>query len=187
MELRRHHFRWLACFLCLMLIRLGPTAVASEQPVAYAERQVKAAYLYKFGGYVDWPERAFPPDAPLKIGVLGAPDLADELAQVVLGRNVGGHPVSIVKLKPGDSFAGLNVLFIAAANNEHLPEILNLTRGQPILTVTETKDGLDKGGIINFVIVDGKLRFEVSSKAANQNSLSISARLLVAAYKVIPG
>lgn len=163
-------------------------AVFAQTEHTDTERRVKAAYLYKFGGYVEWPGAAFAtPNAPIQIGIIGSSELADELAQVVLGRIVNGRQVAIRKLKADDSLEGLNVLFIGSSSNDKLEGILKHAKGMPILTVTEATDGLALGSIINFVIVEGKLRFEISPKAANLNNLSISARLLVAAYKVMSG
>ena len=161
-------------------------AQTSDQPPI--ERQVKAAYLYKFGSYVEWPERAFPgPDSPIRIGVIGADALADELAQMVGGRTVNGRPLVVRKLRREDSVAGLNILFVGHSNNARLGEILAATKGQPMLTVTESDDGIAAGSMINFVVVDGKVRFEAAPKAAVMNNLNISARLLAAAYKVAQG
>jgi len=167
---------------------MANAAFAQSSEQTNTERQVMAAYIYKFGGYIDWPSKAFPAsDTPLKIGVIGSSDLADALAQVVVGRVVNGRQVIIQKVKPSDSLLDFNVLFIGASSNEQLAEILGHVKGQPVLTVTEAKDGLALGSIINFVIVDGKLRFEISSKTASSSNISISARLLVAAYRVVSG
>src|SRR5882757_170699 len=75
------------------------------------EYRVKAAFLYKFGGYVEWPDRSFArADSPVVIGVIGGDTLADELAQIVSGRNVNGRPVLVRKLRAGDPIAGLHIL-----------------------------------------------------------------------------
>src|SRR5438034_9980654 len=104
------------------LLRAGAFSVvvaaglASPRPVqadAQAdEYRVKAAFLYKFGSYIEWPDRRFArPDSPLAIGVMGANALADELAQIVAGRSVNGRAVQVRKLRPGDPIAGLHILF----------------------------------------------------------------------------
>lgn len=152
------------------------------------ERQVKAAYLYKFGSYVEWPERAFTsPDSPVRIGLIGADAMADELAQMVAGRTINGRQVVVRKLRREDVIAGFNILFVGHSNNARLAEILAMTKGQPMLTVTESDDGIAAGSMINFVVVGGKVRFEASPKAAGLSNLNISARLLAAAYKVAQG
>jgi hypothetical protein len=181
--------RWLV-FTCLLFAALLGYRIAEAQMVERpeVERQVKAAYLYKFGSYVDWPERTFEStDSPLKIGVIDADALADELAQIVVGRTINGRPVTVRKLRREDSVAGFNVLFIGRSNNARLAEILAATKGQPVLTVTESEEALALGSMINFVVVEGKVRFEVAPKTAGLGNLSISARLLAAAYKVTAG
>jgi hypothetical protein len=180
--------RWLllTCFLLVALVGFRSVkAETADRPDA-VEQQVKAAYLYKFGSYVEWPEKTFAsPDSPLRIGVIGADALADELGKMAVGRTVNGRPVTVHKLRREDAVTGLNVLFIGSStSNGRLSEILAAVKGQPILTVTESDDALAVGGMINFIVVDGKLRFEVAPKTAGLGRLSISARLLAAAYKV---
>ena len=118
---------------------------------------------------------------------MGADALADELTQLTAGRTVNGRPVLVKKLRREDSTAGINVLFIGRSNASRIADILAAAKGKPMLTVTETEDALDLGSMINFVTVDGKVRFEVAPKAAGLGQLSISARLLAAAYKVASG
>lgn len=182
--------RWLllACLLLTILAGLRNSEAQTLPRPEAVERQVKAAYLYKFGSYVEWPERTFDsPLSPITIGVVAADALADELAQVVAGRSINGHPVSVRKLRREESVKGLNVLFIGHLSNAHLADILAAAKGQPILVITESEAALTLGSIINFVIVDGKVRFEVAPKTAGLLNLSISARLLAAAYKVAAG
>jgi hypothetical protein len=149
------------------------------------ERQVEAAYLYKFGGYVDWPPQVFPDQAsPLTIGVLDADVLADELARITAGRSINGRPVTVRKLQRDDPLVNLHVLFVGQSSNAHLAKILAAVKGQSVLTVTESPGALALGSMINFVIVDGRVRFEIAPRVADLDNLRISARLLAAAYKV---
>ena len=172
-------------FCCMLAMTLGCDLAAAQASRVDVEQQVKAAYLYKFGSYVEWPESSFagPGDA-IRIGIVGANPLADELAQMVTGRTVNGRPIMVKKVRAGDSVSGFNMLFIGTASNDRLAEILAATKNSPVLTVTESGDGLALGGVINFVVVEGKLRFEVAPKTAYQGSMNISARLLAAAFKV---
>lgn len=180
--------RWLfpACLLFALLFAIR-NVEAQGAPHADIEAQVKAAYLYKFGSYVEWPTATFDhPGAPLSIGVVDADALANELQRIVSGRTINGRPVAVRKLRRGDPLAGLNILFIGRADAARLAETLAAAKGLPILTVTESEDALAIGSMINFVAVDGKLRFEVAPKAAQRGNLAISARLLAVAYKVAP-
>jgi hypothetical protein len=165
--------------------------VASPRP-AQADAQadeyrVKAAFLYKFGSYVEWPGRSFArADSPVVIGVMGADTLADELAQIVAGRNVNGRPVVVRKLRPGDPIAALHVLFIGRSDSGRLAEILAAAKGRALLTVTESEEGLELGSMINFVVVGDKVRFDVAPPPSESDNLKISARLLGVARKIVP-
>ena len=164
--------------------------LASPRPVqadAQAdEYRVKAAFLYKFGSYIEWPSGSFASaDSPVTIGVMGAEALAEELTQVVAGRNVNGRPVRVRRLRPGDPIAGLHVLFVGRADGGRLAEILAAARGQALLTVTESEDGLELGSMINFVVVEDKVRFDIAPPPSESSNLKISARLLGVARKVV--
>ena len=162
----------------------GPRAAQADAQAD--EYRVKAAFLYKFGGYIEWPDRSFAhADSPLTIGVMGTDVLADELAHIVSGRSVNGRSVQVRKLRPGDSIAGLHVLFIGRADSGRLAGVLAAARGRALLTVTESDDALELGSTINFVVVDDKVRFDVAPPPAESGNLKISARLLGVARKVV--
>ena len=184
--------RRLACalpVLCLATAVLLPTA-AQAQPSDpdTTERQVKAAYLSKFASYVEWPPPAFNAiDAPVNIGVLGDDSMATYISQLVAGRTVNGRPVRVHTLRADSPVAGLHILFVGRTLNPQLQQVLANARALPLLTVTEAEDALAQGSMINFVMVDGRVRFEVSQKAAQPQNVRISARLLQAATRVIVG
>jgi len=177
--------RSLVCILFLgLLCSLDGLAQALNRSVV--ESQVKAAYLYKFGGYVDWPEHAFPaPESPLTIGVVGADPLADELLKIVASHTVNGRSINVRKIQADDAMSDVNILFVGGTNRDSISTILASTRGKPILIVTETDSGMIPGSMINFVLLEGRVRFEAAPKAARQNNLLISARLLAAALHVV--
>jgi len=175
-----------ACALATAVAALAVDSSKAQSEVQASEYRVKAAFLYKFGGYIEWPDGAFErADSPVAIGVMGADALADELVQIVAGRNVNGRPISVRRLRAGDSIAGLHVLFIGRADSGRLAEILAEAKGHPLLTVTESDQALDLGSMINFVVVEDKVRFDVALVPASLGSLKISARLLAVARKVV--
>ena len=175
-----------ACALSIG-IAAGIAAPRAAQADAQAdEYRVKAAFLYKFGSYVEWPSGSFArSDSPVTIGVMGADALADELAQIVAGRNVNGRPVLVRKLRPGDPIAGLHVLFVGRSDGRRLAEILASAKGRALLTVTESEEGLELGSMINFVVVEDKVRFDIAPPPPETDNLRISARLLGVARKVV--
>ena len=151
-----------------------------------AEAQIKAAFLYKFGGFVEWPVKAFErADAPFTIGLLGADGVAAELEQVAPSRSVQGRPIAVRKLKRGEALTGLHMLFVGSSEAARLAEVLGAAKGLPLLVVSESDDALAQGSMINFVAIEGKVRFDVALPPAEQGHLKISARLLAVARKVI--
>jgi hypothetical protein len=173
------------CLCLLALLGLSITAAAQADNRA-AEVQIKAAFLYKFGDFVQWPPAAFArPDAPFAIGVLGADDLAAALEQLVAGRTVQGHPIAVRRLKRGEALAGLHVLFIGQGESARLAETLAAAKGQAVLTVTESENALASGSMINFVAEDQRVRFDVALPSAERGQLKISSRLLAVARRVI--
>lgn len=168
----------------LLLAALWPL-LAWSQTNSSLERQVKAAYLYKFAGFVEWPEGSFPrADSAVVIGVAGADALAEQLEQTVAGHTANGRPLQVRRIRRGDSLAGVHMLFVAAQDKSLAQDLLSASRGQPVLTVTDADDNFGMGSMINFVIADERLRFEVSLKPAQASRLKISARMLSAAYRV---
>ena len=158
-------------------------AAGSEQ--SDFEYQIKAAYLYKFIAYVEWPAAAFAEAAtPVTIGVVGADDLAAELNNLKRGRLVNNRAVAVKLLKPGDLLTGVQILFIGRQESGRLKHLLDGIQSQPVLTVTEWSGALGAGSMINFVPVDDRIRFEVSAASAERSGLKISARLLSVAQKV---
>ena len=177
----------LGSMLMFCMMQFCDSDAQPTKAVAYVEWQVKAAYLYKFGSYVEWPEHTFPgADSPLVIGIVDADALADELIKIAANHTINGRSVSVRKLRVDEPVTDVNVLFISGANRERNADIFAAVRGLPVLTVTDADGGLTQGGMINFMLVDGHVRFEAAPKIAKQNNLSISARLLAAAYRVAP-
>ena len=163
-----------------------PAAADTHAPL---ERAVKAAFVYKFLAYIDWPAHAFEtPSAPLVIGVVGAEAIARELDDAVAGRSIGEHPVAVRRLREGDSPAGVHVLFVGRTENARLPALAKSLQGQPTLIVTETPGALNAGSAINLVVAtDGRVRFEVALDAADRAGLRLSSRMLALAQSVRPG
>jgi hypothetical protein len=184
--------RWLMrlgrCVACVCIAILAASGAAVAEDDASLEQRVKAAFLYQFAGYVEWPPNSFAqPSTPVTIAVLGADSLAAELSQVVTGRTVGGRPVTVKRVKPGESLAGVHILFIGRAENTRLSQLAQSAQPRGILTVTESDGALAQGSMINFVLVDRRVRFEVALDAAEKNGLRLSSRLLAVAQQVRTG
>ncbi|MGK5057602.1 YfiR family protein [Janthinobacterium sp. LB2P49] len=184
----RRSLRWGWLLLLLGVLCADARAQVQVQVQGELERQVKAAYLYKFAGYVEWPDASFArPDSPLVIGVAGADALAEQLEQSVAGHSVNGRTVQVKKVRRGEALAGLHVLYLGALEKTALQEMLAASRGLALLTVSDSDEVYAMGSMINFVMAEDKVRFDVALKPVAQAHIRISARMLLAAYRVQTG
>lgn len=152
------------------------------------EHQIKAAYLYRFAAYVEWPPSTFAEaNTPVTIGVMGANEIVTELRKLGSERSANERGVKVRSLKPDDALTGIQILFISKQEPDELKRLLNTIQSQPVLVVTDTTDALDAGSIINFVPVDDHIRFEVSVVHAESKGIKISARLLGVAHRIETG
>jgi hypothetical protein len=117
-------------------------------------------------------------------GVIGDDGLADELTRIVRDRAAGARPVNVVRLRAFDELPPLQVLFIGHAESDRLAAIVRMARNGPVLVVTDTEGALALGSMINFVVVDRHMRFEIGLGAAKRSGLSLSSRLLSVARNV---
>jgi hypothetical protein len=149
------------------------------------EVQVKAAFVYKFGDFVEWPAGALGgADDAFVIGVIGADAMAAELERVVAGRTVQERKVVVRRMRRGEALGRLHVLFIGESESARLTDVASAAQSQPVLVVTESDNATARGSMINFVSVDGRVRFDVALPSAERRRLKISARLLAVARKV---
>ncbi|HET9404824.1 MAG TPA: YfiR family protein [Burkholderiales bacterium] len=170
-------------FACVFGLQAWHANAADD--AATLEHRIKAAYLYQFAGYVEWPPDSFAqPDTPVTIAVLGAESLAAELNQVVTGRTVGGRTVVVKRVKAGEPLAGVHILFIGRAERARLVPLAQASQSRAILTVTESDGALAQGSMINFVLVDRRVRFEVALDPVEKSGLKLSSRLLAVAQQV---
>jgi hypothetical protein len=173
-----------AAALALALVLCAAPAPAQDERAPVLERRVKAALLYRFLNYVEWPAAAFAgPHDPVVIAIAGADALAAELADFVATRKVLNRTLAVRAVRGAEKAHEAQVLFVGAGAAAQLGALAR--SAQPsALVVAESADALQLGSVINFVIVDGQVRFEVSLDAARQRNLRLSSRLLSVAYHV---
>ncbi len=152
-----------------------PVSTAAAPALEYA---VKANYLYKFGPFVEWPSSAFAAStAPFKVCVLGNDPFDAALDEAVRGQTVSGHPVVVRRLQRVAGDPDCQVLYIARSAAQRPADILHLLRDAPVLTVTDEAQGVE-GGIVHFVLRDGRVRFAIDQQAAKTSGLVLSSKLL---------
>lgn len=168
-----------------LLALLSLTTMANDLLETNLERQVKAAMLYKFLGYVEWPSEAFAtPMSPYVIAVAGASDVLGELRHLTADRTVNQRPIVVKKVTSKSNLSGVHLLFVGQDNSTVLHNrLMRRAREHSLVTVTESERGLDQGSVINFRLIDDRLGFDISMVNASTHKLKLSARLLsVASY-----
>jgi hypothetical protein len=174
------HFLWVLGAVVLLLSR------APAQSPAAGEYQVKAAFLYNFAKFVEWPPGGFSDaSAPLRICVLGQDPFGQELRNITNEKTVNGRKLQIDQMVDVHLARTCHILFIASSEKTQLNRILEGVRGSYVLTVGDTKGFAELGGMINFVLEKNRVQFEVNHKAAEQAGLKISSKLLNVAKLVI--
>ena len=168
--------RLLVC-VCLWLAGSW-LATAADNP-GLSEYDVKAGFLFKLPQFIDWPASAFvTPDAPIVIGIVGVDPFGKTLDELVKGEIVRGHPLAIKRLNPDDDLKSCQVLFICRNKKDQLPSLLQKLKGCPVLTVGDDNGFADQGSMVNFVLVQEKVKLEINPVAVEQAGLQISAKLL---------
>jgi hypothetical protein len=157
-------------------------ALAGQSPTEY---QVKAAYLFNFFKFVEWPDD---PSADVHakwvIGFTGESPVGNELGRLVEGKNVLGRELLVKKLQTADNPRGCNILFIGESERKHLPAILASVRGSSVLTVADMGNFIESGGMIQFVVEDSRVRVAIDVGATTRARLKVSSKLLSLAHVV---
>jgi hypothetical protein len=156
--------------------------LADAQELEYTEAEVKAANLYHFMTYVQWPDED---ETPISIAVLGAPGVVEQLEAFLPGKRVRNRALEVRGMTDARDFdPDDDVLFVGAEFDDRLDEIVAAVGTRPVLVVTDARDALTRGAIINFMIVDQTVRFEISLVNAQRVGLIMSSRLLNVAMHV---
>ena len=144
-----------------------------------SEYQIKAAFLYNFAKFVEWPTRAFAgPTSPITIGVLGENVFHDDLEKTIHGKVINGHPLQFKEFHSVTEATNCQILFISPSEKSHLSKILDGLRGASVLTVSQMDHFTEDGGMINFIIEDNRVHFQINNEAAKKAGLTISSKLL---------
>jgi hypothetical protein len=165
-----------------MLLGLGALPLCAE---VSKETQIKAAFLFNFTKFVEWPQECFADDtSPLVIAVLGTNQFGDELRKVVQDRKVNGRDIVVTTVTSLEAPRTIHLLFVDARGEAQFRGHLGRLRAAGVLTVGESDQFIAGGGIIAFTLVADKVRFEINQTAAEQARLKLRAQLLKLATAV---
>jgi len=162
--------------LALLLVPLHGAVVSPEVAGDY---KIKAVFLFNFSQFVDWPAAAFSAaGAPFVIGVLGEDPFGPYLDQAVTGEVVDGRPLTVARYRQAGDIKFCHILFISRSEGSRLSQILDSVKGRSILTVSDLDGFADRGGMIQLVRENNRIRLKVNLQAAKAANLTISSKLL---------
>jgi len=160
------------------LVALLAVASHAEGPVA-DEYQVKAAFLFNFAKFVEWPPSAFKgPDDPIAICVLGQDPFGSALEDAVRDKTVANRTFVVRDVSNDQQASKCQIVFVRASEQKHFRPLLEELKGYSVLTVGESEDFTANGGIINFKLKEARVRIEIDTGAAERAKLHISSKLL---------
>ncbi len=164
---------------CLLL------SLSHANPLTHTEYEVKAAYLYNFGRFVEWPPKSANSQASeFSICVLGRDPFGPALDATVSGEKIDGKSVVAKRISGAEEAAGCRVLYIATAKSGQMKGILAALGNSSVLTVSDMPNFVEDGGMVGFVMADEHVRFEINLTAAHHAGLNLSSELLKVASRV---
>jgi hypothetical protein len=170
----------LAVAICLMAAPLARAFASADGDGDQGgmEYQTKAAFLFNFAKFVNWPPHKFTqPDSPLIIGVIGSDPFGGLLEEQVQDQRINDRTVVVRHIQSIEELRKCHIVFVCRSEAERLGPILSVVRGDNVLTVGETDQFISRGGMINFVMVDGAVHFQINNNAARHAGLKISSKL----------
>ena len=180
--IKRQVFAGLTWLLGALLLAATLTREALAQPAAPTQYDVQAVYLFDFAKFVRWP--AGSGHETISICVAGQQVFADTLTRIVAGERVDSHTLSVRLVQQPQDEAACDILFIGSAAEGRLDSLLAASNGKSILTVSDIPGFLDRGGMIQFLIVGNRVRFSVDLGPVARSGISLSSELLKVAVAV---
>jgi hypothetical protein len=173
--------------LLVLLLALFGTAVERTRGQSNDEEyRVKAAFLFHFAQLVDWPEESLSgTDNSLYLCTLGEDPFQGTLEATVAGKEIGNRTIRVRHLFSPQDLQVCQIIFLGKAQSKRIPMLVADLHNAPILTVGETAGFLDAGGMIDFLLEENKVRFEINLDAADSANLKIGSRLLILAQRVV--
>ncbi len=179
----------LSLYRCILALSVGVLLVCPPALHAQSrEYDVKAAFLFNIVNFVTWPPEAFSGASdPVRVCVADTDPFGSVLDEVMKGESAGARPIEVVRVHDAEEMTACHLVFVPS-RSPHLQDILQVVGTRPIVTVGETTDFLKRGGLINFVIENVRVRFDVNEAAAISRGLAFSSKLLrVARNTAVPG
>jgi hypothetical protein len=165
-----------ALYFLILVVAAISCVLSDEATAATSEHEVKAAFMYNFSRFVQWPGPET--DKPFTIGVIGKDPFGPVLDEAVQGKRVNGRELVVRRFSRIESVVGCNILFVASSEENNLERILHALRGMPVLTIGEMNQFGERGGMINLITQGNRIRFEINVEAIERGGLKVSSDLL---------
>jgi YfiR/HmsC-like len=179
--------RYRGCLSCPMALVVlwaligTPLLCPQSSPTEY---QVKAAYLYNFGKFVEWPTGVTASESSFNICMLGQDRFSSTFGTTIAGESIKGKNILIKRIPRAQDAVGCHILFISSSEEARLKEILGALDKTSVLTVSDLPQFTRRGGMIQFVMDSNRVRFEVNLTNAERTGLTVSSQLLKVAISV---
>lgn len=162
------------------VVLVGASVTNALHAQAVGEYELKAAFVYNFARFVEWPAQAFKePGEPIKVCILGENPFGHALDNALQGKLAGGRPFVVEQISGLPRAIGCHILFVSASERKRVRTILAaVPSGCGVLTVGDLDGFAAQGGIVNFTLEAGKIRIEINVAAAGQQGLRVSSKLL---------
>jgi YfiR/HmsC-like len=178
--LRRNGWRGLSLFAVVVFLLCGSRV--SAQGSGPTEYQLKAAFLFNFAKFVDWPPDSFAnPQAPFLICIVGSDPFGQAIDSTLRGQSIRGRAVAVQRVQDASHLRHCQMAFVSSSDRRHLQEILQNVRGASVLLVGESPGFAAEGGAIQFEMEDDRVRFSINPEAAERAGLRVSSKLLALA------
>lgn len=167
--------------MLMLSLLLFSSGRAQDAPSEY---QIKAAFIFNFAKFVEWPPEALKkPSLPIVIGILGDNPFGSDFAQTMEKKFINDHPLQVKEFREATEVTNCHILFISSSfinslEKKRLREMVEGLGRASVLTISETEGFTENGGMINFVKESNKIRFQINEPAAKQAKLKVSSKLL---------
>jgi uncharacterized protein DUF4154 len=158
------------------VLALAFSSMAASQAVTVAA--LKAAFLYNFAKFTEWPADALAPAQRLSLCVVGDNLVADAVEQVIKGRVVDGHVLTVQILKPDGPLRSCHLLYIGGLDAKGARLLVGTLRDAPVLTVSDGERFAESGGVAQLILENDRMRFAINVAAAQRGRLQLSSKLL---------
>lgn len=182
--LRVASMRWWRCTAAVLAASLLHAPPAHTQDVT--EPSLKAAFIYSFAKFTEWPAEGLPSTAAFNACVLGDQAIGDALERIVKGRTLSGHVISVSRVPPDGLLRSCHLLYVSGVSALQIAAIAATVRGLPVLTIGDADD-FARLGVAHVFVENGKMRFNLNLELAKRSRLQLSSKLLALAARVYDG